>query len=295
MSTVHVIGNLTWDRLIEVPSFPEPNRDYLIVADAAHAGGAGGNVAAGLSLLGLASTIVAAVGSDERGADLVAEISTYGVDTSHIQRVERMTSEFLCIIDPHGNRSFLLHPEQAAFSLDGDQAPYADGDSYAFVGCTLASAIKTLERASPQRRHVFANIGFWAASRELTRESLPALDRIECVFLNSDEFTELPEPVREFLSSADFLDEHRRVIITGGAAEAIAVTAAGSVALAPNRAPEVINTLGCGDAFMAGYLAAHLAGLEVQRCLAIAHDCAGRVAASPFERYLGQFDGIEVG
>jgi sugar/nucleoside kinase (ribokinase family) len=74
----------------------------------------------------------------------------------------------------------------------------------------------------------------------------------------------------------------------------VTVTASGTVALAPSRAPSVVNTLGCGDAFMAGYLAAHLADLDIERCLALAHDCAGRIAASPLERYREQFDDLEV-
>jgi ribokinase len=294
MGIIHVVGNLTWDRLIEVPAFPEPNRDYLVLADAVHPGGAAGNVAAGLCMLSVPSAIVAAVGRDEGADTLIADIASYGVDISRVQRVDRATSELLCIIDPHGDRSFLLNPQQAAFNLNRDGLPAKEGDGYAFVGCRLATATRILDNSPVSRERTFANIGFWTAGREWTPGSARLLERLDCLFLNNDEYTALPDQVRAFITSSHYLDERRRVIVTGGAAEAMVMTAGGSVALAPSVPVDIVNTLGCGDAFMAGYLAAHIAGLRIERCLVVAHECAGRVAASPQERRSGQFDGIEV-
>jgi sugar/nucleoside kinase (ribokinase family) len=288
-----VVGNLTWDRLIETPSFPEPNRDYLTLSDATHAGGAGGNVAAGLAQLGVPVAMAGAVGRDKRGTDLVADLDGYRVDTSPVQRVPAPTSEFLCVIDPDGNRSFLLNPGEAAFSLGIDtELDHATG--FAFVGCRLSLAEVILDRLPAPRSSIFANIGFWIASGELGPEQIGILDRLECLFLNDDELDGMAAPVRDRLTSPQYLDENRRVVVTGGAAEAVVLTSKGSVALAPAPPPEIANTLGCGDAFMCGYLAAHLQGRDVEHCLTVAHQCAGRIAASPLERFLGQFDGIVV-
>ncbi len=289
-----VVGNLTWDRLIETPSFPEPNRDYLTLSDGTHAGGAGGNVAAGLAQLGVPVAMASAVGSDERGAALIAELNEHGVDTSLVRRVEAPTSEFLCVIDPDGNRSFLLNPEEAAFSLDGVDAHADMATGFAFVGCRLSLAEEILRSSSVPRSKTFANIGFWIASGELGPSQVGVLDSFECLFLNDDELDELADPVRDRLTSPDYLDENRRVVITGGAAEAVVLSASGSSALAPAPQPEIANTLGCGDAFMSGYLAAHLQGKGIERCLAVAHECAGRIAASPLERFLEQFKAISV-
>ncbi len=291
MSAIRIVGNLTWDRLIEAPAFPLPNRDYLTLDDATHAGGAGGNVAAGLALLGVPAAMVAAVGRDRRGDDLVADLSRYGVDTSLVQRTDLPTSEFLCVIDPDGNRAFLINPNEAAFSLD--PVAVASGDvGYAFVGCRLEAAAEILDQCSVGRERAFANIGFWVAAGELGPDEMGLLDRLQCLFLNNDEFEELADPVRRRLTSPEFLDEGRRVVVTGGAAEAVVLTSSDPVAMAPAPPPHVINTLGCGDAFMAGYLAAHVGGCDIQRCLELAHECAGRIAGSPRERWLGQFDGV---
>jgi sugar/nucleoside kinase (ribokinase family) len=293
MSGVCVIGNLTWDRLIEIPTFPLPNRDYLTIDDATHAGGAGGNVAAGLALLGVPAAMVAAVGRDQRGEDLTVDLERYGVDVSLLQRAELPTSEFLCLIDPDGNRSFLLDAEEAAFSV---KAPTAlrDDAGCAFVGCQVDLAREVLERASLPRERVFANIGFWIAAGELEPEEAEILNEIECLFLNNDEFEELSDPVRRMITSPDFLIGGRQVIITGGAAEAVVLSDSDSTALAPAPPPRVVNTLGCGDGFMAGYLAGHLAGEGIERCLTLAHECAGRVAGSRKERWPEQFEGISV-
>jgi len=293
-SPLIVVGNLTWDRLIGVPSFPERNRDYLTSSDATHAGGAGGNVAAGLALLGVPTTMAATVGRDQRGAELVKDLDGYGVDTSLVQEVEAPTSEFLCVIDPNGDRSFLLNPEQAAFALNEVTGPVSESVSYAFVGCRLSLAEQTLEAAAPPRSRCFANIGFWIASGELTEERADVLEQLDCLFLNNDEFGELSPSLREHLSSSEFLDATRRVVITGGAAEAVVLTGSGSTSRSPAPHPAIANTLGCGDAFMAGYLAGHLGKKEVEDCLTLAHECAGRIAGSPLERFPQQFDGIAV-
>lgn len=289
-----VIGNLTWDRLIETPEFPEPNRDYLTLSDATHAGGAGGNVAAGLAQLGVPVAMAGAVGRDERGTELIAELGEHGVDTSPVRRVQALTSEFLCVIDPNGNRSFLLNPDEAAFALDGVDVGPDEITGLAFVGCRLSLAEEILDRSSLPRSGVFASIGFWIASGELGPDQVGILDRLECLFLNDDELDAAAGPVRDRITSPEYLDEGRRVVVTGGAAEAVVLTGGGSSALSPAPNPEIVNTLGCGDAFMSGYLAAHLQGSDVERCLSVAHECAGRVAASPLERFLGQFDGIVV-
>jgi ribokinase len=236
--------------------------------------------------------MAAAVGSDARGTDLIDELAGYGVDTSLVQRVDRETSEFLCVIDPDGDRTFLLNPNQAAFSLDRISESAAGDAGYCFVGCRLSLAERVLNQAKPARTGSFANIGFWIASGELGLEQAPILERFDCLFLNDDEFDEMPKALRDWIASSEFLDETRRVIVTGGAAEAVVLTAGGTVALAPAPNPEIVNTLGCGDAFMAGYLAAHIGGVDIEGCLALAHECAGRIASSPLERYPDQFDAL---
>jgi sugar/nucleoside kinase (ribokinase family) len=291
MSSVCVIGNLTWDRLVEVPVIPLPNRDYLTIDDATHAGGAGGNVAAGLALLGVPAAMIAAVGRDRRGDDLVDDLERYGVDVSLLQRPDLPTSEFLCLIDPDGNRSFLLDAEQAAFALEAPPA-LPDEAGCAFVGCQVGLAREMLEREPIPRGRVFANIGFWIAAGELEAEEAEILNEIECLFLNNDEFEGLSDPVRRKITSPDFLTGGRQVVITGGAAEAVVLSESNSTALAPAPPPLVVNTLGCGDGFMAGYLAGYLAGQDIELCLRLAHECAGRVAGSRQERWPEQFDGI---
>jgi sugar/nucleoside kinase (ribokinase family) len=289
VTRVDVVGNLSWDRLVRVAQFPLPDEDRLVSDDVLLAGGAAGNVAAGLARLGVASSIRAAVGQDVRGVRLVDDLGRYGVDVAAVQITSAPTSEFLCIMDAGGRRSFFLNPEGAAFALEPWQD---DGDdvALAFVGCRLALAKRVLSTRSAGM--TFANIGFWSASGELADDDRQVIEALHCVFLNDEELRLLPARLREHLLDRSRLAEGQRVVITNGADSAVVLTADGRVALAPSPIPVIANTLGCGDAFMAGFLAAYLAGSADEACLALAHRCASRVGAMVQERHVDVYDGL---
>jgi fructoselysine 6-kinase len=69
------------------------------------------------------------------------------------------------------------------------------------------------------------------------------------------------------------------VVATRGAAGAAALQT-GGIAIAPAAPAELIDTLGAGDGFIAGFLAARVAGAPVAACLARGTAQAARVCAS---------------
>ena len=81
------VGVATRDTITLVDRFPEP--DERIVADElVHAGGGPAATAAvAATRLGVAAAFVGAVGDDEDGDEIVAELAAEGVDTSGVERV----------------------------------------------------------------------------------------------------------------------------------------------------------------------------------------------------------------
>ncbi|MFW6180484.1 MAG: carbohydrate kinase family protein [Spirochaetota bacterium] len=81
--SVTVIGDLNFDYLYTSPPL-EPGREVIIREFTRTLAGAGGYVSCGLARLGAAVHLIARVGGDREGGELVREISGRGVDVSGV-------------------------------------------------------------------------------------------------------------------------------------------------------------------------------------------------------------------
>jgi 2-dehydro-3-deoxygluconokinase len=78
----------------------------------------------------------------------------------------------------------------------------------------------------------------------------------------------------------DLLPEPAEVIVKDGPREAVALTAGGRASAAPLQV-DVVDVIGAGDAFAAGYLASRLRGGGPERALRVGHAIAAAVITSP--------------
>ncbi|ASO21746.1 2-dehydro-3-deoxygluconokinase [Actinoalloteichus hoggarensis] len=88
-------------------------------------------------------------------------------------------------------------------------------------------------------------------------------DEAEAVFGTAD-----PERLR------DLLPEPRTVLVKDDAHEAVALDRDGTRTTVAALRVDVVDPVGAGDGFAAGYLAATLRGMTPQRCLRLGHLCA---------------------
>jgi sugar/nucleoside kinase (ribokinase family) len=283
------VGNLSWERLIEVERLPKPNQDVFTKKTKRMPGGAAANVACTLGLLGNSVGILAAIGRDKDGEELVRDIEAYKVNADFLLRLDRETSEFVVVMDSLGNRSFFLNPEGAAFHLSIDRFPHrllaSPIGSLAFVGCKLDLAAELIRQAGSSDRQLFANIGFWIAAGALGQSSLDVLNRLTCLFLNRSEYEMLDGALKTDLTSMSFLQENRKqLIITDGANPTVVASTEGWIMVEAEPLEGIVNTLGCGDAFMGGYLSQFLRGGSPVDCCRVGHLCARRIACLEEER-----------
>ena len=286
---VLVVGHLAWITAAVVDAVPAPDRDVIVRSLESHPGGAGGNVAATLSALGMSTLLLTHVGRDRLGWLLRRDLARHGVDVSLIGRSARPTTEFIVVGDTLGQRSFYIDPNTATFDrVSGlKNVPWADLVGVCVVDPDLENAAEVVSQAKRAGARVAINVGLAAAAGKLNSGWIPVVHDCEAAFLNRSELTGLPDSVRRQLMSdqtgADLL------VVTNGSKPAT-VYRRGRLQEAPRalRPPAVAFPLGCGDAFMAGYVHALWSGLPILAA-ASAHLTASIVAGRPQERS-PQFD-----
>jgi ribokinase len=275
MSRVVVIGDLMVD-VVVVPEGPlAPGSDTPSQVEPM-GGGSAANTACWLASFGVDVSLVAAVGDDELGRAALEALDRFGVTFAGTVDAKLATGSCVVLIDPDGQRTML--PDRGAndaLSADAaDEAVRSEPDwmhlsAYALLGEGSHPAAQWALAAA--RRHPVP----WsvdAASAAPLRARGPSrflgwIEGAAVLFANDDELRAIGG-VRAALGSA-----HEVVAKLGRAGASW--TDGDRSESSPAASATVVDTVGAGDAFDAGFLAARLGGADPPAAL---H--AGTIAAA---------------
>jgi sugar/nucleoside kinase (ribokinase family) len=221
--------------------------------------GAAGGTAVTLAKLGFDVLSVGAIGKDDAGRVLVEMLERFGVDCSGLARRDDVqTSSTILPIRPNGDRP-ALHVIGANGTQSLDDVPW-DAVSEAgflhvggpeFLGPENATEI--LRRAREAGTVTTCDIlaDGWP---ELLDMLAPAMEHVDYLFPNEEQAVALTG-AGDWQDAARALLERgvRCVVVTRGGAGAAIVTPDG-VELVPAVETDVVDTTGCGDAFVAGFI-----------------------------------------
>jgi 2-dehydro-3-deoxygluconokinase len=231
-------------------------------------GGTESNVAIGLARLGHAVRWVGRVGEDELGRLVLRTLRAEGVDVAAAQvDPERPTGLMLCehrVGDVIRVQYYRSGSAGSAVTV-ADVLPVLDGARILHVtGVTPAlhpAAADAVRAAIAHARSagllvsldVNYRSGLWppATAGEVLR---PLLGGVDVLFASADELPLVADDPAELLAAG-----MRDVVIKHGSAGAECHTAEGAVSVPARRVP-VVDVVGAGDAFVAGYLSALLDG-----------------------------------
>jgi sugar/nucleoside kinase (ribokinase family) len=216
-------------------------------------------------------TLSTVVGDDEEGRRIVAALTARGVEV--LTAPSRNGSErHVNLMTPDGGRlSIYLTLPDAAPSPPPPAALAA-----AVVVADLADHARPVLRAARAAgRPVWCDLHDWDGESEFHREFAGAAD---AVFASADR---LPDP--EAFLHTRIAAGARVAVCTRGASGALALAAGDDriVAVPAVPVPAVVDTNGAGDAFFAGFLAAHLAGASLRECLERAAESGAYAVQSP--------------
>lgn len=256
-------------------------------------GGAESNVAALLAQLGHTTAWAGAVGRDPLGDLVVDALRARGVDVGLVRRDdERPTAVYFKDPTTSGTSVYYYRSGSAASVMTvADVAGWAARPVRVthISGITAAISPQCLELT----RHVVFDrplepsvVSFDVNHRprlwngaDAASVLLELAQRADIVFVGRDEAAALwgttdAESVRALLDGPTYL------IVKDAAIEAVGFTPTG-VHRAPSLAVEVLDAVGAGDAFAAGWLSGFLDGRDEVTRLRLGHYAASRVLMSP--------------
>ena len=252
---------------------------------APYAGGAVFNTAIALGRLGAPSAFFSGVSNDMLGEILADTLTASQVDTRYLARSDRPTTvAFVKLVN--GQATYAFYDEATAGRmLSTDQLPtLPDAVSTLFLGGIslvndpAASTYEALQAREAAQRvtMVDPNIrpGFIAGKEAEYRARIERMiGRADIVKLSDEDLHWLAGPGDLTALARDILAKGPRVVfITEGAKGARAVTATQDIFVAAQKVT-VVDTVGAGDTFNAGVLAAlHQAGALTKAGLASLSD-----------------------
>lgn len=247
-------------------------------------GGAESNVAIGLSRLGIPASWISALGDDELGEVVLHRLRAEGVDTSSVRRIsDRPTGLYLREEVAGRLRVYYYRSGSAAASLSPNAFDPRTLQGAAFLHLTgITGALSPecadfLPWAATTARDAGVRVSYdvnyrsrlWdpPAAQAATEALLPLVD---VLFVGDEELGALwgweTEVALEQLSKAG-PDE---VVIKLGA-QGCATLINGELLSSPGFPARLIDPIGAGDAFAAGYLAASLWGWAPEKRLRTAN------------------------
>ncbi|MBN1917051.1 MAG: carbohydrate kinase family protein [Verrucomicrobia bacterium] len=267
--------------------------DYLNL----HNGGDTSNVAVNLAKLSVRSGIICKVGDDHFGAFLTAALRENGVEASHVI-VDRnvATAACLALVRPDGERSFFYKGDANDRLTSGDvDFDYVSRSTVLHTGGTLllggldgeplAGVLK-----EARRRGITTSMDVaWDTSGRWLGKIAPCLEHLDIFLPSHDEAREIagldePEAIGRF-----FLNYGIGIVGVKLGPRGAYVTDGERAHFVPSlvKPRGIVDTTGAGDAFVAGFLAAHLRGWDLERCArfasAVSAVCIGSLGTTTWQ------------
>ena len=248
MAHIVVVGEILWDCLPSGPCL----------------GGAPLNVAANLALLGHEATLVSAVGKDEFGDKALEALEAYGVKTNQVRRLEYPTGTVEVSLDKQGDASYRFTPDCAWHHIGESMAkqdlPPGDALVYGSLANHTAGNWNWLKDQIPRFQGLrFCDINLrepW--DLELVKSIATTANILKCNESEyglltgipaAIEFTGMLRKAKEQLPS--FPDN---LCVTFGEEGALYFGENEEVYCGAVQEVEVVDSVGAGDAFMAGLI-----------------------------------------
>ncbi|MBD9373672.1 carbohydrate kinase family protein [Rhizobium sp. ARZ01] len=300
MRPLAVIGNVNVDLILgPAAPWPKAGTEIIVDHDELRVGGSAGNAALAWDGLGVDFVIAANVGSDQFGRWLK---EGFGARADKWAVRPEQTTLSVGITHPDGERTFFTTRGHLARLDLADTLSMLDGRALAGGYALLCGSFLTddltadypaffdwadrhgiavaLDTGWPLEGWTPANCD--SARAWLSRSRIALLNEVETTTLAGVE-----EPAAAARAIKALMPEDAIVVVKRGPDGAIAVASDGAFVSQPAPRVEVIDTIGAGDVFNAGFLAALAADEPLADCLRAGTHLASRAISTLPRSYGG--------
>jgi 2-dehydro-3-deoxygluconokinase len=258
-------------------------------------GGAESNVAIGLRRLGIDVTWLGRVGHDPLGERVTREIRAEGVDVEGVIDPQAPTGLMLKERPSASSTAvFYYRAGSAGSHLQPDDMPpgwIENVDLVHLSGITALlsdSARDCVLTAISRAQAAGVRVSFDVNYRSTLTPADVAGPLLRKIAENADLVFGGPDELQLLYPESGSAEAAQRLVRCGGSevvlktgADGAAVYSSGAVVESPGFTVDVVDTVGAGDAFVAGYLSALLQGLDVRGRLHRANACGAMLCMTP--------------
>jgi len=282
---VSVIGELNLDLILYgLPQSLVLEREHLATDLSITLGSSSAIFAHNLSYLGNRVGFSACIGDDPFGEICVQRLSASGVDVSHIKKLRGKTTGLTVILPQRKDRFILTYPG-AMYEMterELDQAFVFNAKHLHLSSYFLQKGIR------PQLIHIFRKAKEAGLTTSLDTNDDPEdrwsgdiqllLRYVDILLPNERELCKLAQ-INNFEQAVESLSQKVRILVVKrGSQGAIARVGKEKFAAYPPIA-DVVDPVGAGDTFDAGFVHQFIRGAKIEDCLKFAN-CAGALSVT---------------
>ncbi|MFQ6086478.1 MAG: carbohydrate kinase family protein [Candidatus Bathyarchaeia archaeon] len=266
------MGHLLYDIRCYVNDFPLPDKLAVIMGHLKFsAGGSAANSAVAASKLGLRSGIIGKVGFDEYGWSVIQSLRRQKVNLDHtLVDFQNPTGVSLITVNRKGIPQFVQMIGASEPICPEEIRPnyVEDARHLHMTGLNLEALIKASEIAKNSNLTVSFDPGRKKSGLGY-RTLMPVLKNVDILFVNRKEARALlavdpEEPIRNVMENLrNKIGKDKTYIIKGGKEDVLVCSPDTEFSVSAFKV-KVIDTVGAGDAFNAGFLTAFIEGKSLK-------------------------------
>lgn len=256
-----------------IDTYPERGRLQLVDRMELHSGGCAANTGVSLAKIGVKTAVIGKVGNDGFGDFLVQVLQKHSIDTRGVKRDEKeATSATMVMVHSDGERSFLHYiGANAALRLeDVDMDIVRESRVLHIAGALVMPGIDGEPTAELLRRAKEMGIitsfdTVWNTSSGWMNTVKPCLPYVDYMIPSIEEAKMLtgkedPEDIAQV-----FLDHGVKVVGLKMGERGCYIRTADVKLAIPRYQVQVVDALGAGDAFAAGFLTGVVKGWDLEQ------------------------------
>ncbi|MEM5766583.1 MAG: carbohydrate kinase family protein [Candidatus Aenigmatarchaeota archaeon] len=279
MFDVVCIGHVLYDTRSFVEEFPKPDKMTFVKGTITHSiGGSATNVACNLSKLGMKTALIGKIGFDDHGKYLLSQLKFYGVESKYVKiTTEKPTGVSMIVIDKSGE-PLLFEMVGANEPLHKSEIPKEAIEKSLHLhmsGTTLEALAYATKLAKKMKKTVSFDPGR-SKSQEGFKKLYKVLKNVDVLITTKVEMTRIVDnPGCDFQRALEFLRskmDRKMIIVKSGKDKTLVYLEdkAFSVSTVPVK---IVDTIGAGDAFAAGFLHKFLKKEKIEECVKFANAC----------------------